>query len=998
MLYNNGSYYLGTDWYAYWSGIWSYSNGGGTGQPSSDQTPNNPQDQALWFAELGLVDPADATYKWGGYAHDQFMYQAVMSLMPLNTMYSGGSSSFRNNQNVTGMTGNVGSDSNPSWTLTPDLLMADTNGSGKWAMDGSGATMTATLTSGTMNLPTITAAGSGYTPSTVLYWFAPVGSSGCASIGSYGNAQAFNSGDNGTHMAAMGVVQTNSSGGVAGTVTVLSNATGCTSPPVITVKADKQLIRDYFYVIGQMMSYQNCCGYAPTPGTRNSSAVYDTSSTSAFGNVRTMGNNYTHSHIMFLIAVALTFDDNTTDDPALPNTCSANRDQVCADGTAGSLHAYWTYLTGSMFYLDWMHIEDPAVAQAAYTAAYGALGSTVCNDNVTSGATVARVPCFGDGRNGESSEGNWYQESMYREMQACASINSAGYLNPVTYGPQMSLCSSSWWDQKMNYDLSVLSYTYSLFGSNVYEFVSTGDTLNLFRTPSDFTTAAWAMVFDAATGRTDRTSKELGPLLYSPVGGISDFYNNLHNDYASANAWPMFVALPSGDPTSSPPSDPRTSLPLDTYSGNNQHSTVRDSWVSGGPASGTGTQQVFDVQCQNTRIDHEHGTCGSYNVLSDGEYITKNRMVPETYDYYLESAEHANELGLGTDQTQSACTALGGCYQGPLANGTQFWQAQIYVHGSIAANGSNYWLCTGTPCASTDVPGTAGDWSTTTATKGGGQMFHGEQAGTFTAYHSEVPDHVGYRVDDTYAYSASQSGAWPTIIGPTAASRSLVYLRGSKLVFVYDRGATPYAIRDWLTTTGAITITGNTTKWTTRSGNQDAFYTMLAPTSGVTISDAGAYLTVENGDSGNSDWEPYSHVLQDDGTPGSAQFLNVLQWVAHGTSKTATSLINSTSGQTFDGALVGTTAVWFMRSPATFTGTTFPASAATTVYLSDLTPETSYTISGTGAPASGTSDQAGVLTFSATGTGSITVGAGSSTPPPVTMTGTLKLSGTVSTK
>jgi hypothetical protein len=64
----------------------------------------------------------------------------------------------------------------------------------------------------------------------------------------------------------------------------------------------------------------------------------------------------------------------------------------------------------------------------------------------------------------------------------------------------------------------------------------------------------------------------------------------------------------------------------------------------------------------------------------------------------------------------------------------------------------------------------------------------------------------------------------------------------------------------------------------------------------------------------------------------------------------------------------------FMRTwPASFTGVVYPASGATTQYVLDLTPNTTYSITGAGAPATATTDTAGVLTFSAAGTGSITV-------------------------
>ena len=105
-----------------------------------------------------------------------------------------------------------------------------------------------------------------------------------------------------------------------------------------------------------------------------------------------------------------------------------------------------------------------------------------------------------------------------------------------------------------------------------------------------------------------------------------------------------------------------------------------------------------------------------------------------------------------------------------------------------------------------------------------------------------------------------------------------------------------------------------------------------------------------------------------------------MEWGPSGLTRSTTTLVQSTGGQGFDGALIGSSLVMFMRSwPATFTSVTYPASGATTHYISDLTPNTTYNISGAGAPTSATTDTAGVLTFSATGTGSITVG--SSTSP-----------------
>jgi hypothetical protein len=161
--------------------------------------------------------------------------------------------------------------------------------------------------------------------------------------------------------------------------------------------------------------------------------------------------------------------------------------------------------------------------------------------------------------------------------------------------------------------------------------------------------------------------------------------------------------------------------------------------------------------------------------------------------------------------------------------------------------------------------------------------------------------------------------------------------------------------------------------WATRSGKQAAYVTSLLPAN-ASLSDAGAYATNESGAPGTSDWEPYSHLLIDGGSPSATQFLTVLEWGGSSFTKSHTVLVQSTAGQNFDGALVGGTLAMFMRNwPAALSSVTYPASGATTQYVSDLTPNTTYSISGAGAPATATTDTAGVLTFSAAGSGSITV-------------------------
>jgi hypothetical protein len=112
----------------------------------------------------------------------------------------------------------------------------------------------------------------------------------------------------------------------------------------------------------------------------------------------------------------------------------------------------------------------------------------------------------------------------------------------------------------------------------------------------------------------------------------------------------------------------------------------------------------------------------------------------------------------------------------------------------------------------------------------------------------------------------------------------------------------------------------------------------------------------------------------DAGKSASAQFLSVLEWGKSSLQRTSTTLVRSTAGQRFEGALVGSSAVMFMHDwPAAFTTMTYPASGATTHYISDLAPNAAYSISAAGSPQTATTDNAGVLTFKATGSGDVTI-------------------------
>jgi hypothetical protein len=703
--------------------------------------------------------------------------------------------------------------------------------------------------------------------------------------------------------------------------------------------ADLTQTRTYFAAFADAIVNMSYGTIAPI-GNYNGPLQFDTGSEWDYTNQRAMGNNYTQSKMLYLAASALTFNDNTTDDPPLVNTCSATRYQVCPDGTAGSLHAYWTFFTGGMMYKDWANIEDPNVTWQAYQAAYGNLPTQPSCDS-TWYALGTKTPCFGLGRGGEANEGSSYGGSLSALKLALDSATTAGYLDPMLYGPQMSLASSSYFDLRVISDLATLtgvvpnnSTSYAA-GANPgsYNFLNTGDELDYYKYPSNYTPQTAMLLANSYTGRTEGNSAMLWTILNTAFGGplgteypcrnYCGFTGELTNDFARDVALDLFIALPAGDPTSSLPADPRPSLPTDLYDAGNQHITIRNNWTS----SGT----LFSYYSPNTAIDHEHEFVGRFDVFANGEYITKGRVEFNDYNNLMTTAPQQNLVAYQNNPS-GTCTDANGCFEGDAA-------------------------------------------------QNGGQWWHAEQGGLVTLLHSELPTYVAAIVDQSNAYNTSAYADFPSYASGISASRSLIYLRGSNQVVYYDRGnsgSNAWTKQLYQITTGNPTISGNVASWLTRSSTQKAYFTSLLP-AGATLANAG--LTPGTGTNQAPDWEPYASLEVNAGSPASTQFLTVLEWGASSLTQSTTTLVSSSAGQTFDGALIGSSLVMFMRTwPANFTSVTYPASGATTQYVSDLTPNTTYTISGAGVPASGTTDTAGVLMFAAAGTGNVTVGSGSSAP------------------
>ena len=135
--------------------------------------------------------------------------------------------------------------------------------------------------------------------------------------------------------------------------------------------SDQSQARRSAYLIQLILN--SSAAWGPNSSGYNSSSEFHDSNVFDLTGMRAMSNNYTESKLLILVGASLTFNDNATDDPALPNTCGATRYQVCPDFSAGSLHAYWNYFQGAALYDEWANLEDPNVSWQAYEAAYGNL-------------------------------------------------------------------------------------------------------------------------------------------------------------------------------------------------------------------------------------------------------------------------------------------------------------------------------------------------------------------------------------------------------------------------------------------------------------------------------------------------------------------------------------------------------------------------------------------------------------------------------------------------
>lgn len=332
-------------------------------------------------------------------------------------------------------------------------------------------------------------------------------------------------------------------------------------------------------------------------------------------------------------------------------------------------------------------------------------------------------------------------------------------------------------------------------------------------------------------------------------------------------------------------------------------------------------------------IDHQMGTGNMFDFYRKGEWLTKQWS---GYGAYSSSSAYKNTLALENDPPQTGIT---------------FWQAN-------ASSGSQYSY------------GPGGD-----------------------------PQWLAHSFGNGYTYASGEArnlynNPMAQATNILEAKRSVVWLQPDTIV-VYDRAASKTAgryKRFWLSLPTAPVINGQRATMTTASGQQLVIDTLQPANAALSVSSQ-----VPNGYGYNEtalgEMMTRRLLVEAPGGPATVRFLHVLQGADAGVTAGPATLIESSSGTPFAGAVVNDTVVLFpVEWGAAFTGVTYSAPATVTKHLiTGLIPNAGYdvtqqlvngqlqvTISPNGATV--TADSGGVLVVTAQGAAGLADSAGATAP------------------
>jgi hypothetical protein len=445
----------------------------------------------------------------------------------------------------------------------------------------------------------------------------------------------------------------------------------------------------------------------------------------------------------------------------------------------------------------------------------------------------------------------------------------------------------------------------------VYQYGSYGDLLRLWVTPDFMQPFALLALLDQQNGKTKHLNAARWFAVNATEGGSSALLSRITSpwSYGSTASILYYLLLDPAAPTAT---DPRPTFPTVFYDPPAGRIVAHSDWSL--------NNTMFDYRASWISINHQLGDGGQFELYRKGEWLTKEMS---NYDN--------NALGMTT------------MYHNTLA--LQNWSP----NGTPDLNWFEY-----------------GEWAN------GSQWMEGLDAGDPTTVASTGPNYVYATSDLTNLYNRF-TNIWSPNTGAsdiTQATRSIMWLNSDYIV-VYDRATSihPGLFKRFnLCLVNHPAINGNVAIETMDSGQQ-LFVQTLLPHNPLTTAD----YAVSNLNP-VAQLEPTQFILtvEDPTRPTDVRFLHVLQGADPGEAMALATHLQSTQGTAFDGAVFGSTAVYFpVSGNGAFTGTTLPAPAGVdTLFATGLAAKASYGISiqsGSGG---------NVISITPGSTGAITDGAG----------------------
>jgi hypothetical protein len=427
-----------------------------------------------------------------------------------------------------------------------------------------------------------------------------------------------------------------------------------------------------------------------------------------------------------------------------------------------------------------------------------------------------------------------------------------------------------------------------------YQFFAYGDVLRLYLTP-DFTAMyAELALLDRETGNTNRTAKTTWLAVQAPQGGYADLLNRVAVPWADSevNQYGILLYMMLDPATLAPPPDPRPGLPTLFYDQPQGSLVGQSDWTS--------NRSMVHWRCSWISINHQNADAGMFQFFRKGAFLTKE-------------------------------------YTGYDANG--YGQASLY-HNTLALQ--NY-------CPA-GTPGNlqwfeAGLWAT------GSQWQLGESAGDPQTLASAGTNYVFAYGDFTQLYNR------PSVYEPQnnavdiqQANRSLLWLKPDHLI-IYDRATSLHAglfkrfnlCLPTAPSVAALPGGGSFLDETVTNGEQ-LFVTSLLPADGTV-----EIYPLTNAVTSVADGEPchYRLAIEDTNHPTDVRFLHVLQGADPGATSDPVAYLDSTAGNSFEGAVTIGSAVLF---PVTLLSNNFASvsyrapAGVTNHYVAGLTPNARFAV------------------------------------------------------